>query len=125
VVIRLTPESAAGLLAPYFAAREGEAVAVLHLDGESRLLGTTFSELGGAGEVDLPVREILGAALRMGASAIIVAHNHPSGDLAPSDADLDATRRLAEAAAAAGLRLVDHLIVARDAWRSLRQMGLL
>jgi DNA repair protein RadC len=124
-VILITPQSAADLLAPYFAAREGEAVAVLHLDSEFRLIATTFSQAGAADGVDLPVRDILAAALRMGAAAIIIAHNHPSGDPAPSEEDLRATRRLADAASAAGIRLADHLVVAGGDWRSFRELGLL
>jgi DNA repair protein RadC len=112
------------LLAPYFDAREEEAVAVMHLDQDGRLLGTTFSD-GGTEEAELPVREILGAALRFGAAGIIVAHNHPSGDADPSEEDLGATRRLAEAGRAAGIRLFDHLIFAGGECRSMREVGLI
>ncbi|HEX2763623.1 MAG TPA: JAB domain-containing protein [Allosphingosinicella sp.] len=120
-----TAADATHLLAPFFASQiDVEAVAVLHLDQERRLLGTTFSE-GVAEQADLPLREILGAALRVGAAAIIVAHNHPSGDPEPSEQDLSATRRLFEAAGAAGIRLVDHLIFAGGECRSLRKLGLL
>jgi DNA repair protein RadC len=115
----------ASLLAPYFASQNAEeAVAVVHVDNGARVIGTTFSG-GGADEAELPVREILGSALRFGAASIIVAHNHPSGDPSPSEQDLAATRRLAEAAQAAGIRLIDHLIFAGGEYRSLRELGLL
>jgi DNA repair protein RadC len=120
-----TAQDAVNLLSPFFADRESEGVAVLHLTGEGRLLATTFSEAGGVDEVELPIRDILAAALRMGADAFIVAHNHPSGDASPSEADIAATRRLGEAARSAGLRLFDHLIFAGGEFRSLREMGLL
>jgi DNA repair protein RadC len=120
-----TPAAAAALLAPYFASSPEEIVAVLHLDGGGRLLATTYSARGGADEVELPVRDILAAALRMGAASIVVAHNHPSGDPTPSEADLSATRRLAEAAAAAGIRLTDHLVFGEQDCRSFRELGLL
>ena len=54
-----------------------------------------------------------------------IAHNHPSGDPSPSRADIEATRRLAEAAAALGIRLHDHLIFAGGDCRSFRALGLL
>lgn len=115
----------ASLLAPYFASQEeGEAVAVVHVDTEARVIGTTFSP-GETDEAELPVRDILSAALRFGGASIIVAHNHPSGDPSPSDQDLAATRRLSEAASAAGIRLIDHLIFAGGEYRSLRELGLL
>ena len=118
-------DDVASLLAPYFTSQvEGEAVAVVHVDAESRVLGTTFSE-GGMDEAELPVRDILSAALRFGAASIIVAHNHPSGDASPSEQDLGATRRLADASRSAGIRLVDHLIFAGGECRSLRDLGLL
>lgn len=119
-----TVSDAEPLLAPFFASQEGEAVAVLHLDPSGRLLGTTFTE-GEADEAELPVRDILGAALRFGATGIIVAHNHPSGQAEPSEEDMRATRRLFEAANAAGIRLFDHLLFAGGECRSFRALGLL
>jgi DNA repair protein RadC len=120
-----TPSRAGELIAPFFAGEEGERVAVLHLDEERRLIATTFSPVGGAAEVDLPVRDILRAALQMGSAAIVVAHNHPSGDPTPSAEDIDATRRLAQAVVPAGIRFVDHLVFGGGEWRSFRELGLL
>ena len=68
-------------------------------------------------------REVFAPAIREGAACILVAHNHPSGDPEPSDEDLDVTRRLQEAGKLLGIRLVDHLIVARSRSISLREMG--
>ena len=124
-MIRVTPKSAAELLAPYFAACQGEAVAVLHLDSGLRLLAATFGPLGEAESVDLGVRDMLAAALRLGAASIVLVHNHPSGDPSPSEEDRRATRRLAEAAAAVGLRLADHVIVAGGERSSFRELNLL
>jgi DNA repair protein RadC len=81
---------------------------------------------GSAGDTaDLPLRQIIGAALAHGSQGLILAHNHPSGDASPSRADLDATRRLADTAASLGIRVHDHLIFAGRDCRSLRAMGLL
>ena len=116
---------AAELIAPYFSEGGRESVAVLHLDSERHLLGATMSAAGAADGVDLPIRDIMAAALRMDAAALIVAHNHPSGDPLPSEEDRRATRRLADALAPAGLRLLDHLVFAGAEWRSFREMGLI
>jgi DNA repair protein RadC len=119
-----TARQAADLLAPLLQSAGGEAVAVAYLGDRQQLLGTGRSE-GGADAADLPIRQIVAEALRLGASGLIIAHNHPSGDASPSEADLSATRRLAETAAAVGLRLHDHLIFAGPGCRSLRELGLL
>jgi DNA repair protein RadC len=119
-----TAEEAARLLAPVFEGGEGERIAVLHLDGERRLLGIT-EHPGGADEAELPTRALIAEALRLGAEGLIVAHNHPSGDPAPSEMDLRATRILAEVTRRLGIALHDHLIFAGGACRSLRAMGLL
>ena len=70
-------------------------------------------------------REVLGPALREGASALILVHNHPSGDPTPSREDLQLTRQLADGAALLDLRLHDHLIVGNgtEQWISLARLG--
>lgn len=115
---------AAELLAPFFAFGEGETVAVLHLDAEQRLIALTI-ERGGGDEVELPIRSILTNALRLGACAIVVAHNHPAGDPTPSIADEAATRALSAAAGGVDIRLYDHLIFGGSERRSFRLLGLL
>jgi DNA repair protein RadC len=67
----------------------------------------------------------LKSALLEDAAAMILYHNHPSGDPAPSSEDLDFTRRLKKAAEMVGVRLVDHVVVAREGSVSLRERGLL
>jgi DNA repair protein RadC len=70
-------------------------------------------------------RELLKRALLSNAAALIVYHNHPSGDPTPSREDREFTRRLASAAETIGLRLLDHIVVARDGCVSFRESGLL
>ena len=72
-------------------------------------------------------REVLGPALRVGAAALIVIHNHPSGDPTPSQEDLRLTRQLADGARLLDLRLHDHLIIGNgtEQWVSLAQRGAL
>lgn len=68
-------------------------------------------------------REVLKVALLANAAGLIVAHNHPSGDPAPSPRDIEVTRRLALAADLMGLQFLDHLIVGFDRYVSLRELG--
>ena len=98
---------------------------VLFLDRKNLLIA---DEVQGKGTIDhTPVypREILKRALELGASAIILAHNHPSGDPTPSRADIDMTREIAKAAAALKIALHDHIVVARGGVLSFKSMGLL
>jgi len=115
---------AADLMAPLVAQARTERVAVAYLDEESRLVALRHTDGRMAGEVGLPVRAIIAEALDMGAAAIVVAHNHPSGDPTPSDADLAATRLLSETARRLGITLQDHLIFGREC-RSMRALGLI
>ena len=102
-----------------------EELRVAHLDEEGRVLGLSAGTGGDAGKVDLPIHEIVRDALALGARALLLAHNHPSGDPTPSPADKAATRQLADAARSLDIRLVDHLIFAGLHCRSFREMGLL
>ena len=121
----VSARDAADLLAPLFADAEGERLAVLHLDGERRLIALDTHDVAGADEIELPMRAIFAAALGHDALGLVVAHNHPSGDPSPSRADKAATRRLADTAASLGIVLHDHLIFAGGECRSLRELGLL
>jgi DNA repair protein RadC len=118
----LNPADAAALLAPRLAHLEREESIVLLLDRRHRVLREAVVGVGGVAHAPMEPREVLAAALREpGAAAILVAHNHPSGDPAPSADDRAVTRRLAKAAELVGLELVDHVIVAARGWRSLRE----
>jgi len=70
-------------------------------------------------------REIFREAIKESASSIIVAHNHPSGSLKPSEEDLRATKRLANAGEIVGIPLLDHLIVCEDSFLSMKEEGYL
>ena len=120
----VTARDAADRLAPLFADRPGETLAILYLDAGG---GEIALDQRGAGadSVALPIRAILHAALDRDAAGLVVAHNHPSGVAEPSPADIEATRRLAEIAAALGIVLHDHLIFAAGECRSFRELGLL
>ena len=103
--------------------RETEAFHVLYLDRKNVLIA---DEAQGTGTVDhVPVypREVVKRALELNASALILVHNHPSGDPTPSSADIEMTRRIADAAEVLGLTLHDHIIVGQGRETSLRGEG--
>jgi DNA repair protein RadC len=102
-----------------------EQVRVLYLDIRNQLLA---DERQGAGTVDqAPAypREIVKRALEVGASALLLVHNHPSGDNRPSGADIETTHAIGRAAAALGIKLHDHIIIGRGVPFSMRGEGLL
>ena len=68
-------------------------------------------------------REIIKRALELGASALILVHNHPSGDTTPSEADIRLTQRVRQAAELMGISVHDHLIVGQNGYTSLRNLG--
>ncbi len=70
-------------------------------------------------------REVVRRALELGATALIMVHNHPSGDPTPSKADIEITREVREAAEKLGIALHDHLVVSKDGYKSFKTMGLL
>jgi len=98
---------------------------VLYLDKKNQLI---LDEIQNRGTVDhAPVypREVVRRALELSASAMIIVHNHPSGDPTPSRADIDMTKQVIEAARALSLTVHDHLIVGREGVASFKQLGLM
>ena len=96
---------------------------VAHLDADYRCVHLS-SHSGSPGEVEFPLRGIIADAAVHGSAAILLAHNHPSGDARPSVSDLASTRRLAAAADALDCRLLDHLIFAGADCTSFRELRL-
>jgi DNA repair protein RadC len=97
---------------------------VAHVDESARCLHIECYD-GEPESVAMPVREIMADAARLGSVGVVIAHNHPSGDPHPSQADCRATRRLAAAAEAIDLTVLDHLIFGGESCTSMRRMGLL
>ncbi|MCK4267598.1 MAG: hypothetical protein KAX16_02100, partial [Actinomycetia bacterium] len=67
--------------------------------------------------------ELFKTAIRANGASIIVAHNHPSGDVEPSREDIELTRRLTEAGQILGIELIDHIIIGDGSWLSLKEQG--
>lgn len=120
----LTARDAADLLAPRFDTCLNEKLVVAYLAADRRLLDVSEIE-GCSVDVCVPARLIVSTALHLDARGLILAHNHPSGDPNPSEADLQATRRLVAATEALGIAVHDHLIFAAGECCSFRALGLL
>lgn len=118
-------EEVAEVVVPLLRDRTTEAFLVLFLNQAQRLIRHEILSTGGITGTVADIRVILQAALLSGCSRIIVAHNHPSGNLTPSEADKKLTQQLKTAAAHMDITLLDHLIVAGTRYLSFADEGLL
>lgn len=96
-----------------------------YLNARSQLVGRETVSIGTLSASLVHPREVFAPALTHGAAALVVAHNHPSGDCSPSPEDRDATRRLARAGELMGIPLLDHLIVSASGFYSFKAAGLI
>ena len=118
-------EDAAEIIIPLLNDLNHEAFCVLYLNQANRLLRHEIISHGGLTGTVADVRIILKQALLYNANQLIVAHNHPSGNLQPSSADKTLTKKLQESAALMDIRLLDHLIIAAGRYLSLQEEGLM
>lgn len=105
--------------------RETEQFRVLYLDRKNVLIADEEQARGTVDHVPVYPREVVKRALELNASALILVHNHPSGDPTPSPSDIDMTRQIEAAAKVLGLELHDHLIVGKSRELSFRAAGYL
>lgn len=98
---------------------------LLFLDGKNALIADEVQQKGTVNHTPVYVREVVKRALELGASAIVMVHNHPSGDPSPSKDDIAMTKEVAAAAEKLGIALHDHLIIGRKGHASLKSMGLI
>ncbi|WP_376088860.1 DNA repair protein RadC [Roseomonas sp. CCTCC AB2023176] len=98
---------------------------VLFLDPRNRLIADEVLHRGTVNHTPVYPREVVKRALELHATALILVHNHPSGDPTPSEADVVMTKAVKDAAALLEIRVHDHVIVGRGDWNSLRQLGLM
>lgn len=102
-----------------------ERVRVLHLNTRNMLIRDELVSEGSIDEAAVHVREVIRRAIDLGSAAIILVHNHPSGDPSPSRADIDLTRQIADAGKRLGITVHDHLIIGATGHVSLRAQGLI
>jgi DNA repair protein RadC len=102
-----------------------ESLKVLFLNAANRLLADEDFGSGSVSSLTMYPRAILKRALELNGTALILVHNHPSGNPQPSLSDIEATRAMAKAAQTLGIALHDHLIIATGGWTSMRSIGAL
>ena len=118
-----TADEAALILRPHLQGRAKEHVVALLVDSRNRLIRLAPIAIGSLSASLVHPRELFKEAIAASAAAVIVAHNHPSGDPNPSEHDLTLTTRLVDAGALLGIEVLDHLIIAGDTVTSLRAAG--
>ena len=119
-----SPADAAQFLIAEMAHLEQEHFRILYLDTRNRLLGVETIYVGSLNASYIRVSEVFRDAVKRSCAAIIVAHNHPSGDPTPSPEDVEVTRRLVAAGELLDIEVLDHLVIGRQRFVSLRERGL-
>jgi len=122
-VIR-TPEDAYSVAGAEMASLEQEQLRVLLLDTKNRVLRVVMVSQGSVSGAQVRVAEVFKDAIRHNAPALILLHNHPSGDPAPSGADIALTASVVQAGQLLGIEVVDHLVIGQGRFQSLRRLGL-
>ena len=97
---------------------------VMFLDRKNRLIADEVKQVGTVDHVPVYPREVVGRALELGATALILVHNHPSGDPTPSQGDISMTKEIIKAARALDLAVHDHIIIGKNGHVSFKAMGI-
>ena len=119
------PGRVARLLSPLLSGLDREHFVVLALDARHRPIGCHTVSVGSLSASIVHPREVFKFAILANAAAVILAHNHPSGDPTPSHDDVELTRRLRDAGELVGIAVLDHVVVADGTWLSFRERGLM
>lgn len=97
----------------------------INLDAKLRIQSKSVISIGSVDSAPVHPREVFGPAIRRGASAVVAAHNHPSGDPTPSVQDIEVTKRLLSASEIIGIKLLDHVIIGNGVFTSMKNEGLM
>lgn len=119
-----SPREAFEILCPFLGSLDHEELWVLNLDTRNRLLHLVRLYQGSVNASQVRIAEVFKAAIADNAPSIILAHNHPSGDPTPSPEDVAVTRAVLQAGKLLDIEVVDHLIITRDRYVSLKERGL-
>ena len=119
-----SPRDVYNLLGPTLRDEKREHFMARLLDTKNGVMRSKTVSVGDLSSSIVHPREVFVEAIRHGAASLIVSHNHPSGDPAPSPEDIAVTRRLAEAGELLGIELLDHIVLGDDRWVSLKERGL-
>ncbi len=119
-----SPRDAGSLLMEDMRYLDQEQFRVVLLNAKHQVLGVETVSVGGLASSIVHPREVFKRAIRRSAAAIILAHNHPSGDPTPSREDLEVTRRLTEVGKLMGIEVLDHIIIGDNRYVSFREQGI-
>ncbi|MCO5183507.1 MAG: DNA repair protein RadC [Anaerolineae bacterium] len=119
-----TPADAANLLMSEMSLLEKEHLRVILLDTRNRVISMPTIYVGSLNSSVVRIAELFRPAIKQNAAAIIVAHNHPSGDPSPSPEDVRVTREISKAGKLLSIELLDHVIIGRNRFISLKERGL-
>ena len=119
-----SPSDLAVVLLPEMTHLEREHFLVVSLDTRNHVVGKNTLYIGSLNATHIRVAEVFREAIRHNAAAIIVAHNHPSGDPSPSPEDVEVTRQIRAAGELLNIELLDHLVIGDQRFVSLRERGL-
>ncbi len=123
---RMTQPSDFGrFLLPYFYGVRNEVVYLMTLDAACKVINCRMMGEGSVNSASVPVRRLVQEAISTNATAVVIAHNHPSGIALPSQEDIELTNRLKDALSIIEISLLDHLIIADDDFVSMRESGYL
>jgi DNA repair protein RadC len=117
------PSDSAAYLRTKLRGSEREIFCCLFLDQKHRVLGFEKLFFGSISEAKVYPREVVKSALKRNAAAVILCHNHPSGDAKPSAADREVTARLKAALAVVDVRVLDHIVIGDGDHRSMAELG--
>jgi len=119
-----SPGDAAQLLMPFIGSLDHEEMWVINLDTRNRIMSLVALYRGSVNSSQVRVGEVFRQAVSENAPAIIVGHNHPSGDPTPSPDDVSVTRAMVQAGKLLDIDLLDHIVVTRENYVSLKERGL-
>src|SRR3989344_7743442 len=109
----------------YISEEEQELFLVISLNTKNRIINTHISSIGTLDSSIIHPRDIFREAIRNNANGIILMHNHPSGDINPSNEDLKVTRLLTKISNMIGIKIIDHIIISKNQFFSFQESGLL
>lgn len=119
-----SPTDVVSMFESYLRGADREHFCIAMLDRKGNLLGLNTVSVGGLSSSIVHPREVFKPAIVIGAASIILCHNHPSGDTAPSKEDIDVTKKLVEGGKILGIEILDHVIIG-DSYYSMSEHGLI
>lgn len=120
-----TPRDIFKLLHKYFIGKRQEVLKTVILNKSNNIISIITNAIGSTDNIKVGVKEILSEPIKQMASSIVLVHNHPSGNLNPSKADISFTNKVNECANLFGIALLDHIIISNEGYISLKEMKII